>query len=57
MKKSNSKVLKSSMDKTKSDAQVQNTAQKQDSHELDDDLLEDVAGGLVQLVNPSSSRL
>ena len=57
MKKSNSKVFKSSMDKTKSDAQVQNTAQKQDSHELDDDLLEDVAGGLVQLVNPSSSRL
>ena len=24
---------------------------------LDDDLLENVAGGLVQLVNPSSSRL
>ena len=27
------------------------------SSELDDDLLEDVSGGLVQLVNPSSSRL
>ena len=25
--------------------------------ELDDDLLEGVSGGLVQLVNPSSSRL
>ena len=25
--------------------------------ELDDDLLENVSGGLVQLVNPSSSRL
>lgn len=27
------------------------------SCELDDDLLDGVAGGLVQLVNPSSSRL
>ena len=27
------------------------------SGELDDDLLEGVSGGLVQLVNPSSSRL
>ena len=30
---------------------------KPDSCELDDDLLEGVSGGLVQLVNPSSSRL
>ena len=27
------------------------------SAELDDDMLEGVSGGLVQLVNPSSSRL
>ena len=27
------------------------------SHELDDDLLDGVAGGLVQIINPSSSRL
>ena len=30
---------------------------EQTSGELDDDLLEGVSGGLVQLVNPSSSRL
>ena len=30
---------------------------EQTSSELDDDLLEGVSGGLVQLVNPSSSRL
>jgi hypothetical protein len=28
-----------------------------DPCELDDDVLENVSGGLVQLVNPSSSRL
>ena len=28
-----------------------------DPWELDDDILENVSGGLVQLVNPSSSRL
>ena len=28
-----------------------------DPCELDDDILENVSGGLVQLVNPSSSRL
>ena len=27
------------------------------SHELDDDLLDGVAGGIVQIINPSSSRL
>ena len=30
---------------------------EQTSSEIDDDLLEGVSGGLVQLVNPSSSRL
>ena len=35
----------------------QETKKVNGAEELDDDMLDGVAGGLVQLVNPSSSRL
>ena len=43
-------------DKTQS-TEVSDKNDNQTKCELDDDLLEGVSGGLVQLVNPSSSRL
>ena len=57
MKKEKQKSPNLSMEK---DAKLEKTEQKaeQKEHcEIDDDFLEGVSGGLVQLVNPSSSRL
>ena len=40
-----------------SECEEKNLLEQDNSCELDDDLLSDVSGGLVQLVNPSSARL
>ena len=40
-----------------SEAEVTSVAKEEAPEELEDDALAKVAGGLVQLVNPSSSRL
>ena len=56
MKKDKLEAMKQVKVKTENEDTPPKTAE-QTSSELDDDLLEGVSGGLVQLVNPSSSRL
>ena len=51
-------VLKKKIEEPYSDQNAATTEQEQeDAVFLEDDILENVSGGLVQLVNPSSSRL
>lgn len=56
MKKDKLETIEQAKSKTEKEDFPLKTAE-QTSCELDDDLLEGVSGGLVQLVNPSSSRL
>ena len=60
MRSSPAMKMTDAMEQAKLKAENEDTPLKTDeqtSSELDDDLLEGVSGGLVQLVNPSSSRL
>ena len=57
MKKTNPETLNQPMAEAPLEDKEQKNAEQTDGCELDDDLLEGVSGGLVQLVNPSSSRL
>ena len=51
-------ALKEKIEEPYSDQNTATAEQKQqDAVFLEDDILENVSGGLVQLVNPSSSRL
>ena len=57
MKKTNPEMLNQPMAEAPLEDKEKKSAERTDVCELDDDLLEGVSGGLVQLVNPSSSRL
>ena len=57
MEKENPKSMNLPMDDDASENNSDSKNEQKDVCELDDDMLEGVSGGLVQLVNPSSSRL